>query len=108
MASFANIARIWRHATALGEVRIVATTGGGRHICELWLNGRRLDQRADARDLVGLIGAGWYDDLIGGPLSRIGVPARLSQLDEGGDYDPAACVNDFMARWGCDPATIAA
>ena len=108
MAANANTARIWRHATALGDVRIVATTGGGRHVCELWLNGRRLDQRADARDLVRLIAAGWYDSLIGGPLSRIGVPARLIHWEEGGEYDPSAFVSGFMARWGCDPATIAA
>lgn len=106
--SHKSISQIWRHATTLGDVEIVAETSGGRHVCALWCNGRRLDMSADATDLARLIGEGAYDLLLGWPLSRMGVPLRLSEWDEGGVYDPHVFMSDDLARWGCDLSTLAA
>ncbi|QLP96197.1 MAG: hypothetical protein HZY79_00620 [Rhodoblastus sp.] len=108
MAPQATLTRTWRHPTAFGVVEIVAHTGGGRHVCEFWLNRRRLDLRADATELVRLINEGWHDDLVGWPMSRMGVPADLQHWSEGGAYDQRAFLPGYMTRYGCDPATIAA
>lgn len=108
MAPQARNAHIWRHPTTFGDIEIIARTGSGRPVCELWLAGRRLDQRGDAAELVRRIASGWYDALVGWPLSRMGVPTRLGQWREGGDYDLKALVPAFVDRFGCDPTTMAA
>ena len=106
--SHKSVAHVWRHATALGDIEIEAETSGGRHVCAVWCNGRRLDMSADATALVRQIAAGAYDLLLGWPLSRMGVPLRLSEWDEGGVYDPQAFADPDLVRWGCDLSTLAA
>lgn len=99
--------RTWRHATLFGVVEIVCETKGGSHMCALSCNGRRIDLRADATILVRQIIEGAYDLMLGWPLSRMCVPAHLSEWHVGGRYDAPAYAPVY-ARYGCDPRTLAA
>jgi|APMI01.1.fsa_nt_gi hypothetical protein len=108
MSGHEKIRRTWRHTTLFGVVEIVAETKGGSHVCALWCNGRRLDLRSDAAVLARQIVEGAYDLALGWPLSRMCVPACLSDWDVGGHYDARAFAPAYAQRYGCDPRTLAA